>query len=100
MADDFTTPYSATDLAKALRVMIGIARELGRPLNAAMRAVDRQRARKPAAHLDTLAFRPGEMRQPIERIAAGAGSPVDLDIVSAMLQASRGKVERSIEELN
>jgi hypothetical protein len=68
-------------------------------INPIMKTVDRRRARKAAANPDTLRFRPDEMRQPLGRIASGAGSAADFEMLSAMLKVSAQNVDRSIEKL-
>jgi hypothetical protein len=92
-------PGSAQDFAKAFLILTCSAADLRKAINPIMEAVDRRRARKAAANLDTLRFRSGEMRQPLERIARGGGTAADRALLSAMLKASAEKVEGSIEAL-
>ena len=87
-----TMPFSATDFAKALRVMLGLAQDL-------RKLVEHRRTRKAAADLDALVFRPGGMAEPVARIAAGTATPSDFSVLRQMMSASADEVRKSLKGL-
>jgi hypothetical protein len=85
-------PFSATDLAKAIRVMVGLAQDL-------LKLVERRRARKAAADFDALVFRPGGMAEPLARIADGTATSSDFGMLRELLHTSANEVIRSLKAL-
>src|SRR5271155_1681281 len=98
MADDLSlvTPGSVTDLARALRELIKALGDIGKFVGRAADLYDRRKARRAARSLAKLAFPKSGMRGPLERIAAGAGLPEDIEEIARRLAQTAGEIEESI----
>jgi hypothetical protein len=101
MAEDFgiVTPGSITDFAKALREMIRALGDVRTCFDSATALYDRRKARAAAKGLATLAFEKSGMRAPLERIAAGAGTPEDIESIYEQLFQTTEEVEQSIHSI-
>jgi hypothetical protein len=89
-------PYSRTDLAKALRILVRTSEDIRKIVSPIYR---RWHYRDVAKNLDALMFRPRGMRDPLSRLKTGKGTPDDKALLAKMLSASAGQVTQAIADL-
>ncbi len=101
MTDELSivTPGSVTDVAKAIREMMKALADLRKIAIGAADLYDQRKARRAAGNLAKLAFSKAGMRGPLERIAAGAGSPRDFEDIAARLAATADEIKDSFTAL-
>lgn len=101
MTDDFSLamPGSVTDFTRAIRELLGSLRDISRFASDASNFYDRKKARRAAKGLATLAFAKSGMYAPLERIAAGNGSPQDLEDIARRLVQTTREVEEGIRQI-
>lgn len=98
-AQDVVLPGTVTDLVKAVREILGLAKDLREVAGWGIEALDKGRRRRAAKSVDGLTFGPDMTRRPLERIAAGQGTPEDYESIAVRLSESAGSVEDSVERL-
>lgn len=98
-ARDVVLPGTVTDLIKAVREILGLAKDLREAAGWGIEALDKGRRRRAAKSVDGLTFGPDMTRRPLERIAAGQGTPEDYESIAVRLSESAGSVEDSVERL-
>lgn len=98
-ARDVVLPGTATDLVKAVREILGLAKDLREFAGWGIEALDKGRRRRAAKSVDGLTFGPDLTRRPLERIATGQGTPEDYESIAVRLSESAGSVEDSVDRL-
>jgi hypothetical protein len=99
MSDDLSMPWSAPDVAKAIRETLAAARGGAKLFQYTADLYNYRKARKAAERLGSLAFVPNGMKGPLARIACGEGSAEDIKALSQMFAGTAGEVEKSTERL-
>ena len=99
MADDANVPWSAPDVAKALRDMLGASRGLLDIFREIAKIAEHRNARQAAGVVGGMVFVPDGMRRPLERIARGEGSQKDVDVISKKYSESAERVKNSMDRL-
>lgn len=94
-----TIPGSLTDIAKAIRELLGLVQDAGQLIGSGVQVYDRRRSRKAAEKLYGLAFTPEGMRGSLQRIAAGDGTDEDFLRIERLLSDTSSQVERDIRKL-
>lgn len=74
--------------------------DLGRLVKGAANLLDRKKAKRAARHLAALAFMPDGMQRPLERIAAGVGTPDDFSAISDLLDETDKKIKTAMTSLS
>ncbi|MBY8604162.1 hypothetical protein K7N18_04880 [Burkholderia arboris] len=98
-ARDIVLPGTMTDFVKAVREILGLAKDLREIAGWGIDALDKGHRRRAAKSVDGLTFGPDMTRRPLERIAAGQGTPRDYESIAVQLSESAGSVEDSVERL-
>ena len=96
---EIVIPGSITDIAKALREIIGALRDVGSLVKDGAQLFDKKHAKNAATNLYTLAFAPHGSRQYLERIAEGKGTADDLKAIGQQMADTAAEVEISIQAL-
>jgi hypothetical protein len=74
MSNDFSMPWSAHDVAGAIRETLAATRAGAKLFELTGAAYSRRKARQAAGRLDGLAFLPDGLKEPLARIAAAEHS--------------------------
>ncbi|SDQ22891.1 hypothetical protein SAMN05443245_0472 [Paraburkholderia fungorum] len=96
---DVVLPGTVTDLVKAVREILGLAKDLREFAGWGIDALDKGHRRRAAKSVDALTFGPDLTRRPLERIAAGQGTADDYELIARRLGESAGTVEESVARL-
>ncbi|QVN17268.1 hypothetical protein [Burkholderia pyrrocinia] len=96
---DIVLPGTVTDLIKGVREILGLVKDLREFAGWGIDALDKGRRRRAAKSVDKLTFGPDLSRQPLERIAAGQGTPEDYEMIATRLGESAGTVKESVDRL-
>ncbi|CAM8819207.1 MULTISPECIES: hypothetical protein [Burkholderia] len=96
---DIVLPGTVTDLIKGVREILGLVKDLREFAGWGIDALDKGQRRRAAKSVDKLTFGPDLSRRPLERIAAGQGTPEDYEMIATRLGESAGTVEESVERL-
>lgn len=99
MTDDFNMPWSASDVAKAMRETLAATRDAVKLFRYMADLYNHRKARKAATNLESLHFAPNGMLQPLLRIADGKGSPDDFKRLAQIFEDTATGVQRSIDHL-
>lgn len=97
---DVTMPLGFTDAIKAIREALGLVGDVTKKVGAVSEAVQRQKGKKAAGELDTLAFRAGGSRRHLEKIATGNGQPEDFELIAKMMEATGAEIEGALDRLS
>jgi hypothetical protein len=95
MSDEISIPWSASDVARAVRETLATTREVVSLFRYFHGLYDGRKTKRAAASLEALGFTPDGMRQPLKRIADGDFSHDDISKLSSMLRATADRVEKT-----
>jgi hypothetical protein len=98
MVDDPHLPWSAPDVAKAVRESAAALTHILKVVRYTADLYDHSKARRAAGNLDKLLFAPG-MRKHLEQIADGKGSDEDIKALGRILDNTARTVLTSLRHL-
>lgn len=93
-------PSPSSTFRKALREVIAANKDIGELVSDGTKLYDHRRSPRAARNLSALSFGTGGSRQHLEKIAAGTGTPQDVEAIGRRMAETAGEVETSIGALS